>query len=313
MNGGKSPMRSERVDEKFLVGYLLGNLTEEEQVRVEDRAFSDREYLGALEGAETDLIDAYVRGELGQQDRRAFESRFLLSPSRRRKVEFAKAFAAVTAELVPAPSPAPQRVSAWQTLVDLLRASNPAFRFAGALVAVACIGGATWLVFENGSMRSRISAMEAQRLAAEARESRLQQELSRSQNSAAQTPNRPTAEPARPPLIASLALLPGLSRAETRVELLVIPVGAQLARLEVQLDDRDDFPRFRADLHTRNGREVLTLPNLRPHSGSAGRAVSIDVPATLLGAGEYELALKGLPDGQSPQDIGYYYFRVQKR
>ena len=30
-------MRSERVDEMLLVRYLLGELTEEEQVRVEDR------------------------------------------------------------------------------------------------------------------------------------------------------------------------------------------------------------------------------------------------------------------------------------
>ena len=109
-------MRSERVDETLLVRYLLGNLTEEEQVQVEDRAFSDPEYLGALEGAEADLIDTYVRGELGQQDRRAFELRFLLSPNRRRKVEFAKAFAAVTAETASLASPAPQRVSAWQRL-----------------------------------------------------------------------------------------------------------------------------------------------------------------------------------------------------
>ena len=46
-------MRSERVDEMLLVRYLLGDLTEEEQAQVEDRAFEDAEYLGALE-AEAD-------------------------------------------------------------------------------------------------------------------------------------------------------------------------------------------------------------------------------------------------------------------
>src|SRR5678809_240986 len=101
MNGGKSPMRSENVDETLAVRYLLGKLTEEEQVRVEDRAFSDAGCLGMLESAEADLIDAYVRGELRQPDRRDFERRFLLSPQRRRKVEFARALAAVSAETMP--------------------------------------------------------------------------------------------------------------------------------------------------------------------------------------------------------------------
>jgi len=40
--------------------------------------------------------------------------------------------------------------------------------------------------------------------------------------------------------------------------------------------------------------------------------VSFDVPANALSAGEYELALKGLADGQAT-DIGYYYFRVVKQ
>ena len=306
-------MRSERVEETLLIRYLLGNLTEEEQVRVEDQAFADPEYLGALQGAETDLIDAYVRGELPQTDRRAFEGRFLLSPDRRRRVEFARAFATVTDESIPVAAFAPRRVSAWQTFRDLIRTSNPAFRFAGALVAVVCIGGATWLVFENGSMRSRISALETQRLASEARELRLQQEQNRSQNSSAQASNRPPAESPRTPLIASLALFPGLSRAEARIEQLLLPAGAQIARLDVQLDARDDYRRFRADLRTRGGRDILTLTSLRPHRSPAGQAVSIDVPASAIESGEYELSLKGLTDGQAPQDIGYYYFRVLKR
>ena len=38
----------------------------------------------------------------------------------------------------------------------------------------------------------------------------------------------------------------------------------------------------------------------------------MDVPASVLGTGEYELALKGLSDGQGAEDIGYYYFSVKK-
>src|SRR3954452_19312096 len=91
-------MGAERIDEQLLADYLIGNLTEAEESRVEDRVFSDSDTLAALEDAEADLIDAYVRGSLSDAERRAFERRFLASPSRRKKVEFARALAKVTTQ-----------------------------------------------------------------------------------------------------------------------------------------------------------------------------------------------------------------------
>src|SRR3954467_12293865 len=119
-------MRTNSVDELLLVRYLLGNLTEEEQVQVEDRAFADRDYMAALDAAEADLIDAYVSGELAQADRRAFELRFLTSPERRRKIEFAQVLARVTAEEPPPVSRVPQPESAWSALLSSIRVWNPA-------------------------------------------------------------------------------------------------------------------------------------------------------------------------------------------
>src|SRR5262245_47774225 len=78
-------------DDALLVRYLLGELTPEEQALVEARYLADSEFHDELRAVERDLIDQYVRGELA--DTAAFESRFLTSPSRRQKVEFARALA----------------------------------------------------------------------------------------------------------------------------------------------------------------------------------------------------------------------------
>ena len=102
-------MPAERIDDTLLLNYLLGDLPEDRQVEVEDRAFADREFLDALEAAEADLIDAC--GELSPSERRAFEQRFLTSPQRRKKVEFARALAKVTSESRPAEAP---RKSFWR-------------------------------------------------------------------------------------------------------------------------------------------------------------------------------------------------------
>ena len=73
-------------NEKLISRYLLGELPEEQQVEIEDRAFSDKDYLATITTVENDLIDEYVRGELSAPDRQRFESRFLASAERRKRV-----------------------------------------------------------------------------------------------------------------------------------------------------------------------------------------------------------------------------------
>jgi hypothetical protein len=308
-------MRSEPVDELLLIKYLLGHLTEEEQIRVEDRAFAEPGYLRALEAAEADLVDDYVRGELSQADRQAFERRFLTSPLRRKKVEFARALATVTAG-APSLKSTAEAASTWHVLRGLIRGWNPALRFAGALAALLCIAGGVWLVLDNTSMRSHLSALEGQHREWAVRDQRLRQELSdaqkRADSLAAQMQSRPSTQDGRTPMIASLVLVAGPSRSESRVEQLVLDRGVQVVHIQIQLGAGDVFRRFRATLNTRSGREILVLSNLAQRRTGVASTMSLDVPASALETGEYELALQGLPDGQDAQDIGYYYFRVQK-
>ena len=45
----------------------------------------------------------------------------------------------------------------------------------------------------------------------------------------------------------------------------------------------------------------------------AWRAIILNLPASILKAGEYELALKGVTDKGITEEIGYYYFDVLKK
>jgi len=303
-------MRSERVDEVLLVKYLLGNLSEMEEVQVEDRAFADADYLGALEAAEADLIDSYVRGALSQPERRSFEQRFLTSPKRRSKVEFARALAKVTTE-----STVPELPTSRRGLIRLIRGWNPMLRFAAGVAAMICIAGPLWLVFHNAEMRSRMTVLESQQREFAKREHELRRQLAEEQSAAgmlaAQRRQQQLTGAAFP--VPSLFLLPGLSRAETRVEQLVLTPSAQIAHIEIQLEARDNYPRFRAELRTRRGEEILTRGNLPRRRTSTGYAVSLDVPASALSAGGYELSLKGFANDQAVVNIGYYYFGVRKQ
>jgi hypothetical protein len=305
-------MRSQRSNETWQVRYLLGNLTEEEQVQVEDRAFADADYLSALEATETDLIDAYVRGELSPSDRRSFELRFLSSPERRRKVEFARALTTIASE---SRTQEPQDAG-WPSVARAFWGWSRMVQFASGIAALICIAGGAWLVSENAAIRSRVAALEAERRGFEMREQGLRQQLSEEQSRAAalaaqnQEPSEPTRGAA---LVASLVLVPGVSRAQAPVERLVLSPSVQIARLEIQLEARDDYPRFRAVLRTRGGEEVLSRGNLVRRKSGPGFAVSVDVPASALAAGDYELAIEGIAADRTNQDVGYYYFGVLRR
>src|SRR5829696_3803217 len=152
-------MKHEPINDELIVGYLLGDLPEERQSEIEDRAFRDEQYLQEILAAESDLIDEYVRGELSGSARRQFESRFLASAERRRKVEFARALVSVAPEFAvtersirPASAPAP--VSWPNTLAVFLRGLNPAARFSLAAAALLVVIGGSWLIAESLRLRS---------------------------------------------------------------------------------------------------------------------------------------------------------------
>jgi hypothetical protein len=307
MNGGKSHMGSNRDDEALLVQFLLGSLPEEEQVQVEDRAFADPDYMSSVEAVEADLIDAFVRGELSPVERRAFEARFMTSPVRVRKVEFARALARVTTELKSAEPLHAARRSSWPSLLSLMRGWSPAFQFAAGVAALGVLAAVSTLLVQYAAMRSRVTVLEAQSRDAANREQALRRELS----TQSQTP--PANEPASAPAIASLILMPGLTRAEASREQLVLSPDVPIVRIAIQLEPRDDFSRFRAELRTRAGEELLTYTNLRRRHADGASVVSFDVPSSALAAGEYELALKGVTPNQPEADIGYYYFAVHQK
>src|SRR5262245_21203041 len=143
-------MRNEAFDEQLIARYLLGDLPEEEQIRLEERAFRDPECLRNVAAVENDLTDEYVRGGLSDRERRQFESRFLASPRRRQNLEFARALVRVTSEslvagLVAVPTPARSSGSWWNAFVAFWRGPHLAFKVSAAAAALTLATGLSWL------------------------------------------------------------------------------------------------------------------------------------------------------------------------
>ena len=72
------------LSEKNIRQYLLGELSEQEQVEIEDRAFEDQRVLEQILAVEQDLIDDYVSGDIPEERRHGF-SKTLSCLSRAKK------------------------------------------------------------------------------------------------------------------------------------------------------------------------------------------------------------------------------------
>ncbi len=329
-------MKNNPFKDDLIVAYLLGDLPEEKQCEIEDRAFQDRHYHQEILAVESDLIDEYVRGELSDSWRRQFEERFLASTERRNKVAFARALATVLPEtaviekkpLLVARTP----VSLWDALKAFLRGLSPAVGFSLAAALLVIIAGSLWLLSETLRLRTQVAELQAaqqseqrnrqalegqladERTRGEDLSSRLQDEQQQREELIRELERQReemTSKPALPGIL-SLALLPGTARgANTRAKL-ILPPSARVVRLQLSLEPGDEYKHFRVELHARAAPALWSQNNLSARTTRAGQIITLNLPAKLLDNGPYEVALKGITNEGKIEDVAYYNFDVLK-
>jgi CHAT domain-containing protein/cytochrome c-type biogenesis protein CcmH/NrfG len=91
--GESEVMNHEGNDEERLRKYLLDELNEAEQQAIEERLLTEQELFDLLSVIEDELIEDYLSGELSTDERGDFESYFLATPDRRRKLDFTRTLA----------------------------------------------------------------------------------------------------------------------------------------------------------------------------------------------------------------------------
>jgi hypothetical protein len=286
-------------DHERLTRYLLGELPDAEAEALEDECFDDDETQAALEAAEDDLVDAFVRGTLPPERLRAFESRYAASPELRERVQFARALLRMSDERAGAAAPPARRwTAAWA---------------AAAALAAAVAGWA--LVDQRGARRERDTAvLQGGQRAREAREleARLRaaaEELERSR--AEQHRLQGLLEEARRPLkVASFALAAGLTR-DIGGTVLDLTRDTTVVRLHLALIAPPPPP-LEAEIQTPEGRELWRARGLRPRPTAEGLAVTLTLGTDQLPDGDYVATVFGLDRGGRREETASFAFRVRR-
>jgi anti-sigma factor RsiW len=114
---------TDQTNDLMITAYLLGELSEGEQEKLEARYFADDALFEQLLAIEDELIDRYARGQMTDTERQRLERHFMKSPARRKRVRFAEALLRHVSAL--AADVRRQRLSWWHELKVLLQPNEP--------------------------------------------------------------------------------------------------------------------------------------------------------------------------------------------
>jgi hypothetical protein len=319
-----SLLRDSAVDSERLVRYLLGFLPQDEADRLDEQSIVDDDVACQLLSVEDDLVDAYVRETLEPDLRLRFESHYLASPLRRRRVMFARRLLAAVDRQPPAPDI--RAVSTTQTIRiqtsltswmsrQRKRAWPPLAVAATFLLAVGL------LVAENGNLRAglrralhdedaenrRVQALSSELDSVRATNAHLARTLEDARTSSpkasqAATPGAAPAAIVLLPQTRSVGPLPTLAFSSTGM----VPLDLRI--------ESSDFPRYRAVLMDQDaGRLVWESDLLAPRSTTTA-VVSLFVPAGIMKPPHrYAFELAGVDAAGREEVVGSYTFQADPR
>jgi len=318
--------------------YLLGEMSEQEQERLEQKYFEDEALFERFLAVKDDLVDAYARGELRADKRKRFEQHFLATQPRRDRAKDAAQFMNAITSVAGDPAktalqhPSTQKRSWWQSLSETI--GLPPLVFQGALAALllaAIVGGWLWMrsLQRREVEKARLQNEETQRqqaIAGEPSNSSTNGTLpdvakdqnanpDNSQNNGTVSPspskvNRRAPQMA-PAQVASLTLSPFAARDGSNANSLIVSPHTRTVRLRLAFKE-GDYRSYDVILRTLEGKQVTHRRSLNAASNGSGKSLTLNLDAALLSQQDYIVTLNGLTKAGQSEAIAEYYFRVQR-
>jgi hypothetical protein len=302
-------MKENVMNEPIARRFLLGDMSVEERGRIEELAFGDPETFALVQSAQDDLIDDFVNDELSSEERERFQNYFLAQPGRRQDTRIARALQQYLDREQSVPNVATKAVVSHPriSIFDWFRLRPATI----SLIVLLLLGVGLLVVILT--RRTDDSPRQAQHQPTPEfptpSGSPVDAPAQTSPSPTAQIQNTPAPSPRRPvePVYATVVLVPG---GRTRSEGEEKKVQRAPTSFELPIIDSTPYQHYQALLQG-NGTTIRTWSNLQTGMFQSGRALKINVPASLLhNRQRYSIVVEGLtPDGKA-QLVHTYYFHV---
>ena len=323
--------------------YLLGGFSEDEKTRMEDAFFADDAKFEAIELAEDELIDAYVRKELSSEELRQFKAKVLISPRLLERVRFATTLAEKAASFQTSGAEAPFKETPTPAAETTPRgwkgffAQRPAYGMAmAACVLLILVAGALlisgWLRLrseserlagERAALQRQKVELDEQSAAQQAKIDELNAQAQRQQDPRVKEPKTtdvsqlPDKQPinSRPSAAAFATVVlssSGVRSSDGNHAQLVIGPHTTIAQLRISLN-KIDYPSYNATIRTADDVVIVSKNNLRPYKTQFGQQLLLSVPSQTLPSDDYTVLVEGVTASGQIESVADYAFRVLKQ
>jgi anti-sigma factor RsiW len=274
-------MREEAVTDELLRQYLLGNVDDEERLRIERLFITDPVSRERLLAIEEDLIEDYLEDSLTKADRERFLSQFAQTPEQQQKLRITKSIKdwAVREGLVTQTGPA----TIWSRLRTRLSLKPLVVIPIAVTIVIAIVVAAVWLQSKRE---------QRQHLA-------IEQELARL--------NSPASLREVPPHMVLFELSPVTLRSVEPQSELESRAGIELVELRLLWIQKDRYATYQAEVSRVGDDRSFMIRNLEAENDQ-GYAIRIRLRVDMLGRGLYQIQLTGIAaDGVQGQKEDYSF------
>jgi hypothetical protein len=315
-------------DNKRIIKYLLGTLSQAETERLDELSFTDPGFIDELNSVERDLIDAYVNGELDSLLQSQFENHYLKSPLRREKVQLARSFYESTPRSITPTRAFQQKESQIDTQRNpFVPVSREQWAFAAVLLIGLCLAIGGWLILERDGRTPTNNQIAENKNTRDAGNEKITAPGPTPQASLEATP-REVSPPVAPETanrennnqsssvnranVASVILAPPM-RGGTTEPAVTLMSRTEYVAIRLELEP-NDYSTYRVSLLNQAGGQVLWRSNRSvPQTKDGDKSLNVRFPATLLKPRSYVLRVWGLSQTGVAEMITDYRFRVVRQ
>lgn len=309
-------MKRESDQDEAIVRYLLGELSGEEQARIEEQFFADDALYERVRATEGDLIAAYVRGDMSAADRERFERPLAASAELRERVESARALARVLEE---APGETRQGARSAEDRSEAVRRrfARPltewhlGLRVAAACVGLALVAAVAWLVYDATRERERpeLAGDAEPKVPAPSAENLSPPQVPQDRNAPLNAaPPKPRVAPG---VVAAVTLVADPTRGGAADAVATLGLETRSVAVTAPLAERD-YRTYRMSLRTPAGETLWSRSGLRARRAAAGATVTATVPAERLVGENFVVEIAGEAPGRDPEPLAEFVLRARR-
>lgn len=280
---------------RYLLGYSEPNAAES----IEERLISDEGYLQEFSIITDELIEDYLDGALSEDEAARFESHFLTTARRSRKVEIARALAEKANLEESQVQAETETANRFVAKTNVTPSSKPASRqkywlLAAAVAAILFFGFLARQIWWRNSPPPYQANNQTNK--------QFQDELARLNDPTSKLPTGSSV---------NLPISPVTLREVGEDRRVNIKSDTQTVLVRLILVDAQ-YGSYQASLQTADAVNLGAIQQLKPTVEEGGRFVIVRLPAQMLSPGSYQIKLAAETSPGVFEDVGTYSFQVLK-